>query len=156
MLAPPAAAVPDHHRESRRPVRRDCEARCRVPQHGHLPESFVRDLPSPPPGLATWHLKAGRYEVNCSLPGHLIVGMHARLTVTRSSAPGRAASQRRSTTRAYGAPNHGADNVGHTVAISSKLPGIDSVGSSPWLAKTGVITIDVIFQAPFALMYFSV
>jgi uncharacterized cupredoxin-like copper-binding protein len=35
-------------------------------------------------GQATWHLKAGRYELFCSLPGHIALGMHARLTVTRS------------------------------------------------------------------------
>jgi uncharacterized cupredoxin-like copper-binding protein len=33
---------------------------------------------------ATWHLKAGRYELFCSMPGHMALGMHARLTVTRS------------------------------------------------------------------------
>jgi len=33
---------------------------------------------------ATWHLKAGRYELYCSMPGHLKMGMHARLTVTRT------------------------------------------------------------------------
>ncbi len=33
---------------------------------------------------ATWHLKAGHYELYCSMPGHLQLGMHARLTVTRS------------------------------------------------------------------------
>jgi len=32
---------------------------------------------------ATWHLKAGKYELFCSMPGHLKLGMHARLTVTR-------------------------------------------------------------------------
>ena len=32
---------------------------------------------------ATWHLKAGRYELYCSMPGHLKLGMHARLRVTR-------------------------------------------------------------------------
>ena len=32
---------------------------------------------------ATWYLKAGRYELYCSMPGHLKMGMHARLTVTR-------------------------------------------------------------------------
>jgi uncharacterized cupredoxin-like copper-binding protein len=32
---------------------------------------------------ATWHLKAGRYELYCSMPGHLKLGMHAKLTVTR-------------------------------------------------------------------------
>jgi uncharacterized cupredoxin-like copper-binding protein len=32
---------------------------------------------------ATWHLKPGRYELFCSLPGHMKLGMHARLRVTR-------------------------------------------------------------------------
>ncbi len=31
---------------------------------------------------ATWHLKAGRYELFCSLPGHIKLGMSARLRVT--------------------------------------------------------------------------
>ncbi len=34
---------------------------------------------------ATWHLKAGRYELFCSMPGHMALGMHANLRVTRSS-----------------------------------------------------------------------
>jgi hypothetical protein len=34
-------------------------------------------------GQATWHLKAGKYELFCSLPGHIKLGMSARLTVTR-------------------------------------------------------------------------
>jgi uncharacterized protein YbdZ (MbtH family) len=33
---------------------------------------------------ATWHLKRGHYELFCSMPGHLALGMHAKLTVTRS------------------------------------------------------------------------
>jgi hypothetical protein len=33
---------------------------------------------------ATWHLKAGHYELFCSMPGHMALGMHANLTVTRS------------------------------------------------------------------------
>jgi uncharacterized cupredoxin-like copper-binding protein len=32
---------------------------------------------------ATWHLKAGKYEIFCSMPGHLALGMYARLTVKR-------------------------------------------------------------------------
>ncbi|MGH2888551.1 MAG: hypothetical protein ACRDNJ_02885 [Solirubrobacteraceae bacterium] len=32
---------------------------------------------------ATWHLRPGHYELYCSMPGHLKLGMHARLTVTR-------------------------------------------------------------------------
>ena len=34
---------------------------------------------------ATWHLRAGRYELFCSMPGHMALGMHANLRVTRSS-----------------------------------------------------------------------
>jgi hypothetical protein len=33
-------------------------------------------------GRATWHLRAGRYELFCSMPGHMKLGMHARLKVT--------------------------------------------------------------------------
>jgi uncharacterized cupredoxin-like copper-binding protein len=33
---------------------------------------------------ATWHLKPGHYELFCSMPGHIEMGMHARLTVTRA------------------------------------------------------------------------
>jgi plastocyanin len=33
---------------------------------------------------ATWRLKAGRYELFCSMPGHMDLGMHAKLTVTRA------------------------------------------------------------------------
>jgi len=33
---------------------------------------------------ATWHLKAGQYELFCSMPGHMALGMHAKLTVTRA------------------------------------------------------------------------
>jgi plastocyanin len=30
---------------------------------------------------ATWHLSKGTYELYCSMPGHMKLGMHARLTV---------------------------------------------------------------------------
>ena len=30
---------------------------------------------------AVWHLKSGRYEIYCSLPGHLMMGMHTTITV---------------------------------------------------------------------------
>lgn len=32
---------------------------------------------------ATWHLRPGRYELYCSMPGHMQLGMHAKLRVTR-------------------------------------------------------------------------
>jgi len=44
----------------------------------------VRITPSGQLSHATWHLKAGRYELYCSMPGHLQMGMHAHLTVTQS------------------------------------------------------------------------
>lgn len=30
---------------------------------------------------ATWHLSRGNYEMYCSMPGHMKLGMHARLSV---------------------------------------------------------------------------
>jgi uncharacterized cupredoxin-like copper-binding protein len=33
---------------------------------------------------ATWHLAPGRYELYCSLPGHIALGMHSMITVTPS------------------------------------------------------------------------
>jgi uncharacterized cupredoxin-like copper-binding protein len=30
---------------------------------------------------ATWHLSKGTYELYCSMPGHMKLGMHSRLTV---------------------------------------------------------------------------
>ncbi len=42
----------------------------------------VRITPSGQLSQSTWHLKAGRYEICCSLPGHLMMGMHTRLRVT--------------------------------------------------------------------------
>ncbi len=44
----------------------------------------VRITPSGEVSQGTWHLKAGRYEIYCSLPGHLMMGMHTRLRVTRA------------------------------------------------------------------------
>jgi hypothetical protein len=32
-------------------------------------------------GQATWHVGKGRYELYCSLPGHLRRGMHTRIVV---------------------------------------------------------------------------
>jgi uncharacterized cupredoxin-like copper-binding protein len=32
---------------------------------------------------ATWHLRAGSYEMYCSMPGHYALGMHTRLRVTK-------------------------------------------------------------------------
>jgi len=59
----------------------------RLDAHGQMVGPIlgaVRLTPSGQLSQAIWHLRAGRYELYCSLPGHLMMGMHARLTVTRS------------------------------------------------------------------------
>ncbi len=35
-------------------------------------------------GDATWHLRPGSYELFCSMPGHIQMGMHARLRAVRA------------------------------------------------------------------------
>ena len=54
--------------------------------HGRMsgPAQGVKPVPSGGLGTAVWHLRAGRYELFCSMPGHLQMGMHAGLTVTRA------------------------------------------------------------------------
>ena len=55
---------------------------------GQMVGPVVGTVPKTLPGeisQATWHLKAGRYELFCSMPGHMAMGMHANLRVTRSS-----------------------------------------------------------------------
>jgi plastocyanin len=42
----------------------------------------VRATRSGQVATATWHLRAGHYELYCSMPGHMNMGMHARLAVT--------------------------------------------------------------------------
>jgi plastocyanin len=44
----------------------------------------VRTTPSGKISHAVWHLSSGRYEIYCSLPGHMAMGMHARITIRRS------------------------------------------------------------------------
>jgi plastocyanin len=59
----------------------------RLDAHGHMIGPIlgaVRITPSGQFSQATWHLRAGRYEIYCSLPGHLMMGMRTRLTVTRA------------------------------------------------------------------------
>jgi uncharacterized protein YbdZ (MbtH family) len=54
---------------------------------GQMVGPVVGRVPVTMPGHisnATWHLKAGHYELFCSMPGHMALGMHAKLTVTRS------------------------------------------------------------------------
>jgi uncharacterized cupredoxin-like copper-binding protein len=48
-------------------------------------DGSVRVTPSGAISHGVWHLKAGRYEIYCSLPGHLAMGMHADITVRRAS-----------------------------------------------------------------------
>ena len=45
-------------------------------------EGAVKVTPSGGISYATWRLKRGRYTIYCSMPGHLQLGMHARITVT--------------------------------------------------------------------------
>jgi hypothetical protein len=57
----------------------------RVNSHGMMVGPVVDTVGQTLPGhlsRATWHLRAGRYELFCSMPGHLKMGMHARLKVT--------------------------------------------------------------------------
>jgi plastocyanin len=59
----------------------------RLNAHGHMIGPIlgaVRITPSGQVSQATWHLRAGRYEIYCSLPGHLMMGMRTRFTVTRA------------------------------------------------------------------------
>jgi uncharacterized cupredoxin-like copper-binding protein len=58
----------------------------RLNTHGQMVGPVVGRVRLTLPGKitqATWHLKAGKYELFCSLPGHIKLGMSARLTVTR-------------------------------------------------------------------------
>jgi hypothetical protein len=57
----------------------------RLSSHGKMVGPVLDKVKQTIPGAvsqATWHLKAGKYELFCSMPGHLKLGMHARLTVT--------------------------------------------------------------------------
>ncbi|HTW12253.1 MAG TPA: hypothetical protein VME01_05895 [Solirubrobacteraceae bacterium] len=59
----------------------------RLNKAGQMVGPVLEKVPVTLPGKisqATWHLKAGRYELFCSMPGHMKLGMHAKLTVTRS------------------------------------------------------------------------
>lgn len=47
-------------------------------------DGTVRVTPSGGISHAVWHLQAGHYEIYCSLPGHLAMGMHAKITVRRT------------------------------------------------------------------------
>lgn len=58
----------------------------RLNSHGHMVGRVlgaVRVTLSGHVHQATWHLRPGRYELYCSMPGHLKMGMHAPLRVTR-------------------------------------------------------------------------
>jgi uncharacterized cupredoxin-like copper-binding protein len=45
------------------------------------PNQGVPDTESGQIRQAAWHLSKGTYELYCSMPGHMKLGMHARLTV---------------------------------------------------------------------------
>ncbi len=57
----------------------------RINSHGVMVGPVLGKVKQTIPGKvsqATWHLRAGRYELFCSMPGHIKLGMHARLKVT--------------------------------------------------------------------------
>jgi uncharacterized cupredoxin-like copper-binding protein len=57
----------------------------RLNKHGQMVGPVLDKIKVTLPGAishATWHLAAGKYELFCSMPGHLKLGMHARLSVT--------------------------------------------------------------------------
>lgn len=59
----------------------------RLNTHGQMVGKVLGAVKITNPGQvsqATWHLKAGHYEIYCSMPGHLKLGMHTRITVTRN------------------------------------------------------------------------
>lgn len=59
----------------------------RVNAAGRMVGPVLGRLPVTRPGhlsQAVWHLRAGRYELYCSMPGHIALGMHAKLSVTRA------------------------------------------------------------------------
>ncbi len=56
----------------------------RLNAHGMMVGKVLDGVSVTPSGdihSAVWHLQAGKYEIYCSLPGHLMMGMHAKLTV---------------------------------------------------------------------------
>ena len=55
----------------------------RLDRHGHMigRTQGVRVTQSGRLRAATWRLKPGRYELYCSMPGHLKLGMHSKLIV---------------------------------------------------------------------------
>jgi hypothetical protein len=59
------------------------DLRIRRLRHGHMAgrPQRVRITPSGSVHQATWTLRPGRYELYCSLPGHLHRGMHVKLVV---------------------------------------------------------------------------
>jgi hypothetical protein len=61
------------------------DVRVRRVRHGQMTGPVLAGLPVTQSGAISsgvWRLAAGRYELYCSLPGHLAMGMHFRLTVT--------------------------------------------------------------------------
>jgi plastocyanin len=55
----------------------------RLDRHGHMigRAQGVRITQSGQLREASWRLKPGRYELYCSMPGHLRLGMHSKLVV---------------------------------------------------------------------------
>jgi hypothetical protein len=56
----------------------------RVDARGRMSGGVLASMRTTLPGTistASWHLRAGRYELYCAMPGHMKLGMRARLTV---------------------------------------------------------------------------
>ncbi len=56
----------------------------RLDRHGHMTGRVLAAAPTTLSGAlshATWKLSPGRYELYCSMPGHLKLGMHVNLVV---------------------------------------------------------------------------
>ena len=57
----------------------------RLDSHGQMVGPVLDKVKQTLPGdvsHAVWHLRAGRYELFCSMPGHMKLGMRARMRVT--------------------------------------------------------------------------
>jgi plastocyanin len=59
------------------------DLRVRLLRHGHMTgrTQGVQKTDSDSLNQATWHLTPGRYELYCSMPGHLAKGMHTTVVV---------------------------------------------------------------------------
>ncbi len=67
------------------------DVRVRALKHGTMTGPVLAGVKVTASGAistAVWHLRAGRYELYCSMPGHLAMGMHTTITVNKGGQPG--------------------------------------------------------------------